>query len=184
MIKEVIIVEGKDDYSAVIKAVDAEIIITHGFGLNEKIYKQIDYAYKNKGIIIFTDPDYAGENIRKKLAERYKEAKHAYLPQDEAIKKDNIGIENATPENIRKALNKVQTIQENGEILFTVSDMINYGLSGHEQASKNRELVGNYLGIGYSNAKSFLKKLNNYGITKEAFEEAIKNTIMKTNEKK
>lgn len=49
MIKEVIIVEGKDDYSAVKKAVDAEIIITHGFGLNEKIYQQIDYAYKKRG---------------------------------------------------------------------------------------------------------------------------------------
>lgn len=55
--------------------------------------------------------------------------------------------------------------------------MINHHLSGHEQASKNRELVGNYLGIGYNNAKTFLKKLNAYGISYEAFQEALEKTI-------
>ena len=51
--------------------------------------------------------------------------------------------------------------------------MIENQLTGHENASKNREIVGNELGIGYANAKSFLKRLNNYGITKEAFNKAM-----------
>ncbi|MEG1416535.1 MAG: ribonuclease M5, partial [Clostridium sp.] len=36
MIKEVIVVEGKDDVSAVKRAVDADLIITSGFGLTAK----------------------------------------------------------------------------------------------------------------------------------------------------
>ena len=173
MIKEVIIVEGKDDYSAVKKAVDAEIIITHGFGLNDEIYRRIEFAYKNRGIIIFTDPDYAGENIRKKLVERFPEAKHAYLPLNEGTRKGNIGIENATPENINKALGKVKTINIDKVETFTINDLIEYELTGNADASKNREFVGNYLGIGYGNGKTFVKRLNNYGISVEEFNKAI-----------
>ena len=65
MIKEVIVVEGRDDEAAVKKAVDAEIITTHGYGISQKTYRRIEEAYERCGIIIFTDPDFAGENIRK-----------------------------------------------------------------------------------------------------------------------
>ena len=37
MIKEVIVVEGKDDVAAVKAAIDAEIIITNGFGYGQKL---------------------------------------------------------------------------------------------------------------------------------------------------
>ena len=36
------------------------------------------------------------------------------------------------------------------------------------------EELGNKLGIGYGNANQMLSRLNNYGITKEEFIEAIK----------
>ena len=39
LIKEVIVVEGRDDITAVKKAVDAEIIATSGFGINAKIIR-------------------------------------------------------------------------------------------------------------------------------------------------
>jgi len=39
VIKEIIVVEGKSDISAVKKAVDAEVISTSGLGINDKIYK-------------------------------------------------------------------------------------------------------------------------------------------------
>ena len=45
MIKEVIVVEGRDDITAVKKAVDAEIIATSGFGINAKIIDKIIEKY-------------------------------------------------------------------------------------------------------------------------------------------
>ena len=36
-IKEIIVVEGKDDISAVKKAVSAEVISVNGFGINDEI---------------------------------------------------------------------------------------------------------------------------------------------------
>ncbi len=56
MIKEIIVVEGKSDISAVKRAVDAEVIATSGLGLNEKIISVIKKASQNRGIIILTDP--------------------------------------------------------------------------------------------------------------------------------
>ena len=65
-IREAIIVEGKDDTAAVKQAVSAIIIETHGFGMPEYIWPVIDRAYRERGIIVLTDPDYAGEKIRRK----------------------------------------------------------------------------------------------------------------------
>lgn len=175
MIKEVIIVEGKDDEAAVKKAVDAEIIITHGYGIKRETYKRIETAYKNKGIIIFTDPDHAGENIRKKIVNKFPGSKHAYLTRKEAIKEKDIGIENASPESIIEALNKAKASSINTKQVFSMEDLIYYGLSGDANASCLREKVGAQLGIGYGNAKTFLNRLNNYSITREEFRKAVKN---------
>ncbi len=78
-IKETIIVEGRDDTAAINRAVDALTIETHGFGMPDSIWPQIDKAYREQGIIVFTDPDYAGEKIRRKIAERYPGCRQAFL---------------------------------------------------------------------------------------------------------
>ena len=81
MIREVIVVEGKDDEAAVKKAVDAEVIITSGLGIEEKTIERICHAQQRTGVIIFTDPDFPGEKIRKMISEKVPGCKHAYLPR-------------------------------------------------------------------------------------------------------
>ena len=55
MIKEIIVVEGRDDEAAIKRAIEAETIATHGFGIKAETFKRIEKAYAEKGIIIFTD---------------------------------------------------------------------------------------------------------------------------------
>ena len=174
MIKEVIVVEGKDDEAAVKRAVEAQVLITHGFGISQKTLRQIREAYERCGIIILTDPDHAGENIRKKLAGYFPEAKHAFISREAGTKKDDIGVENASPETIRRALEKVRTEQAVREDRFTMADMVGLGLSAGEGAAQRRDRLGGILGIGYANTKTFLNRLNHYGITRAEFEEALK----------
>lgn len=57
---------------------------------------------------------------------------------------------------------------------FSDEDMLRYQLVGSDNASKRRSKLGDELGIGYCNAKQFLKRLNNYGIRREELECAIK----------
>lgn len=175
LIKEVIVVEGKDDITAVKRALDAEIITTGGFGFPKGVMERIKEAQRRRGVIIFTDPDFAGEKIRKKIANEVKGCKHAFLPREEAIKGDNIGIENASVESIIEALAKVRTETNEKREEFTKSDLIKNGLIGDTQSSHIRDELGKILGIGYGNAKQFLNRLNNYGVTREEFEEAIQN---------
>ena len=48
MIKEVIVVEGRDDVTAVKKAVDAEMIAVGGFGINAKVISKNKRSSKEK----------------------------------------------------------------------------------------------------------------------------------------
>ena len=154
MIKEVIVVEGKDDIDAVKKAVDAEVISTNGFGYKRELIDILRNIADRRGIIILTDPDYAGEQIRKDLSKHIKNAKHAFLPQSEAIK-------NARPNNIERA-------EE-----FKKEELLRLGFIGKKDSKEKREQLGAILGIGYSNSKQLLNRLNNFGIKRSEFEKAI-----------
>ncbi|MDO5017898.1 MAG: ribonuclease M5 [Lagierella massiliensis] len=172
MIKEVIVVEGKDDITAVKKAVDCEIIATGGYHFPKDLFKRISKAQKEKGVIVLTDPDYAGEKIRKIINNRIPGVKNAYLPRELSLRDDDIGIENAKTKDILKALENAKAVHEQKREEFCFQDLINYNLTGNN--SKDLRLfVGNELSIGYSNSKQFLKRLNNYNISREKLEEVI-----------
>lgn len=173
MIKEVIVVEGKDDVAAVKAAIDAEIITTNGFGYGKELIKTLKKLSQRRGIIIFTDPDYMGEKIRRDIAAQVKGCKHAFLPQSKTTKKDDIGIENAKPEDIILALKRAKPIMVEQKEIYTKEDMILFGLAGGKNSRAFRDRLGHDLGIGYGNAKQFLSRLNNFGISKEEFIEAV-----------
>lgn len=173
MIKEIIVVEGKDDISAVKRAVDAEVIATNGYGFPKGVVERIKKAQKERGIIVLTDPDYAGERIRMKVASIAGNCKHAFISQEEGMKEDDIGVENASPESIVRALQKARYEQVRKRVEFTYADMLHYGLTGKHEASKNRAILGHILGIGYCNTKQLLNRLNHYGISREEFVKAM-----------
>lgn len=173
MIKEVLVVEGKMDVVAIDKAVEADCIITEGFNLKPKALDSIEKAYKKRGIIIMTDPDSAGERIRRFLTKRFPDAKHAFIPKENATANNDIGIEQASPEAIRTALAKVRTMDWAPTNNFSGADLLKAGISGSPAAGEKRAKLGAVLGIGYANAKTFLHRLNNYGITREEFLQAV-----------
>lgn len=173
MIKEVIVVEGKDDISAVKKAVDAELIATNGFGFPKYVKERIAKASQTRGVIVLTDPDYAGEKIRREVAKIAKNCKHAYIPRNLATKDDDIGVENASPKDIIDALEKAHCIKIGKKVEFTMKDMVDNNLTISENSCARRDCVGAKLGIGYGNTKQFLSRLNNFGITRQEFESAV-----------
>ena len=173
MIKEVIVVEGRDDITAVKAAIDAEVIATNGFGYKKELVSTLKSIGERRGLIILTDPDFAGEQIRKDLSSKIPNCKHAFLAQGKALKKDNIGVENATAEDILEAINKARPHKVKVEINFTKEDLIELGLSGTPDARDRRDRLGDILGIGYANSKQFLNRLNNFGVSKEEFIKAL-----------
>lgn len=175
MIREVIVVEGKRDVAAIKRAVAAECLITGGFALAPYNISKIEAAYQRNGIIILTDPDSAGERIRKTLTARFPQAKHAFIPRKAATSVDNddIGVEQADAAAILAALQKARCQQYQPRQEFTLEDMLSAGLAGANNAGQRRQLLGEILGIGYANAKAFLRRLNIYGVTREEFAAAL-----------
>lgn len=174
-VSEMIVVEGRDDTSAILAAVDAMTIETHGYGIRKETWELLEKAYESKGLIIFTDPDPAGERIRRTLTEKFPKAKHAFLDRDDASSNGDVGIENASPKAIRAALSKVRSEVEDGDnkTPFTVSDMDRWGLAGGPGSSQLRRALGKELGIGFAGAKTFLKRLNHFGVDRRDVEEAL-----------
>lgn len=170
-VKEIIVVEGRDDQAAIKRALDTETIATHGFGITKDTWALIEKAYNTRGIIIFTDPDFAGEEIRKKIKAKFPDAKDAYMDRADATKAGDIGIENAQPKAILEALEKAKCTKTVITEEFKMPDLIKHGLSGGSGASDKRRALGSRLGIGYGNSTAFLNKLNQYGIQREIFEE-------------
>lgn len=175
-IKEVIVVEGKDDISAVKAAVDAEVFQVNGHAVRKnKSIDKLKLAYENKGLIILTDADYAGEEIRKFLNKNFPKAKNAYIPRKNSTKNQDIGVENAKPEDIIAALEKARCcFEETKENIFTPELLFEYGLIAGKDSFTLREKLGDELGIGYSNGKQLISKLNKYNIGFEEFKNAYK----------
>lgn len=173
MIKEVIVVEGRDDITAVKRAVDAEIIAVGGFGINKEVIDRIKEAQKRQGVIVFTDPDFAGEKIRRIISKRVSGVKHAYITKQEGLRDDDIGVENASPETIIRALKNAKCEVKEKRDFFNAQDLYYFNLTGGSDAKKRREELGRELGIGYCNSAQFITRLNNYGITREEFVAAL-----------
>lgn len=220
-IEEIIVVEGRDDTAAILQAVDAVTIETHGFGIRDETWDMIETAYLTKGIIVFTDPDAAGDRIRRRILQRFPRAGEAFLDQLQAEKDGDIGIENASPQSIREALDKahraVTTEQrldgpavsgggsnEEGASAGTAADdalaglaedsvlagtaadcrgsgtpeisnadLFRWGLDGVPGAATRRQQLGRKLGIGQATSKTFLRRLNHFGIRREEVEQAL-----------
>ncbi len=173
VIKEVIVVEGRDDTVAIKRAVEADTIETGGSAIGADVIRRVKLAQERRGVIILTDPDHAGERIRKIVAQQVPGCKHAFIPEDEATRKGDIGVENASPDSIRAALARLHTEMPSAEVLIDWDDLMMTGLVMHKDAAERRMKMGNLLGIGYCNGKQFHKRLRIFGITREEFAAAL-----------
>ena len=153
MIKEVLVVEGRSDVARIRAShIDVDMITTDGFNLKPHTLEQ----------------------IRKFLTDRFPNAKHAFIPRKDAIANNDLGVEQASPEAIRLALSKVRCATYEPQATFTMQDISAAGLNGTPDAADRRAEVGAILGIGYGNAKQFLKRLNHYGVTRDEWDDALR----------
>ena len=162
-IKEVIIVEGKNDSKRLKSFFDVDTIETNGLGLTKETIDFIKEVNKKRGVIVFVDPDNPGETIRKRLNEEIPNLKNAFVFKEDARTSKKVGVEHASKEALEEALNNLIEYRD-GNNSITNIDLIELGLI--DNASKRLELSKKYH-IGKCNNKTFLKRLNMLGIKKE-----------------
>ena len=175
MYNEAIVVEGNHDKSKVLAVYpDAFIIITNGSEINDSTLKLILETSKTRDIILLLDPDGPGEKIRKTVEHIVPNVKHAFIKKDKCISrnKKKVGIEHASHKDIKDALeNLLVKVEEKSDI--TNKDIFALKLTGYPESSILRAKVSDKLNFGRPNKKTFLKRLNMFGITKKQLEEII-----------
>jgi ribonuclease M5 len=170
-IKEIIVVEGKSDTAVIKRAVNADTIETNGSEISVDTIKKIKLAQQIRGVIIFTDPDFPGEKIRKIISQEVSGCKHAFLPKHKAIARNDkgVGVEHANIHDIRDALSNIHEEDEGFVEEISWQDLVDAGLIGGPTARIRRERLGNLLNIGYNNGKQLFKRLKVFRVSKEEF---------------
>ena len=175
-IQEVIVVEGKDDTANLRRFYEVDTYETRGSAINEDDLERIDKLNELRGVIVFTDPDYNGERIRKIIMEAVPTAKHAFLNRGEASPKSktrgrSLGVEHANFEDILARV--LGSYDDDNQFDISKSDLMKLGLLMGSDSRKRREYLGEALRIGYCNGKQLLKRLELFGITLEELEEVM-----------
>lgn len=176
-IKEAVIVEGRYDKIKLSSLIDAPIIETNGFRVFSDKEKQnlIKKIADARGILVMTDSDSAGfviRNFLKGVVDKSK-IKHCYIPQIEGKEKRKaqsgkeglLGVEGVSDDVIIDAIRKsgATIIGENSTAKkeITKSDLLYLGLTGTENAQKNRNMLLKHLRLPtYLTTNAMLTALN------------------------
>jgi len=176
-IKEVIVVEGYHDL-AKLKSIYStiDVYITNGSEISEAALKELKVLNESRGLILFLDPDFQGERIRRILSDYVGPSKHAFLMKKDCINKNKtkVGIEHANSEKIIKALSSFYTTKKVVKDNVKISDLYNLGLIGNKDSKALRLAIGERLGIGLNNGKTLLNKINMFGITLDEIKVALR----------
>ncbi|MDD3049360.1 MAG: ribonuclease M5 [Bacilli bacterium] len=175
-IKEIIVVEGKNDKNTLKQFVECDTIETQGTHLSKTTLELLKKANEQRGIIIFTDPDAPGEMIRTKINQFVPNAKNAFMMKEKARTTKKVGIEHASKEDILLSLQHVITYQETYEEKITMEDLFALGLNGQSNSATLRAKIGAVLFLGKCNAKQLLKRVNMLQMDRKQLERIVRET--------
>ena len=175
-IKEVVVVEGYHDL-AKLKAIyeTIDIYITNGSEISDETLKELKILNEKRGLILFLDPDYQGERIRRIINDYVGETKHAFLKKKDCISKNKkkVGIEHAKRDVIVKGLTSFYMSSNSPTINIEFEDLYRLNLIGNSNSKALRKQLGEELGIGLNNGKTLLKKLNMFNINIEQIKDIL-----------
>ncbi|MDE6707139.1 MAG: DUF4093 domain-containing protein [Oscillospiraceae bacterium] len=187
-IRQAIIVEGKYDKIKLASLVKAVIIQTNGFQIykNQELLELIRYYANTTGILILTDSDRAGFQIRNyiKGAVTKGNIKNIYIPdifgkekrKNKPSAEGKLGVEGMETEILREAFQKAGVLTEekiSGEII-TKTDLYLAGLNGTQNSALKRRELQEKLNLPKLLSATGLLEVLNAMMTKEDFWNMLK----------
>lgn len=187
-LKQAVIVEGKYDKIRLANLVDAVIIPVHGFSIykDRETAELIRSLAKKTGIIILTDSDGAGFQIRNKIRSLAADGEviNVYIPEiagkerrkRSPSKEGTLGVEGVSDEILTAAFQKAGVLAESvSERInpITKADLLDWGLIGGENSAYRREELQRALGLPRKLSANMLLEILNVMYSKEEFEEFV-----------
>ncbi|MBE6902035.1 MAG: DUF4093 domain-containing protein [Ruminococcaceae bacterium] len=183
-IKQAIIVEGKYDKIKLSTLVDAVIIPTNGFAVYKDEEKKalIRSLAEKTGIIILTDSDSAGFDIRTHIRNIVKKGEiiNVYIPdifgkerrKSEPSKQGKLGVEGMSHEVLLEAFRKAGVLADAAEPKgepITKADLMDLGLIGAENSAQQRRELQKRLGLPELLSANMLIEILNVMYSREEF---------------
>lgn len=182
-IKEAVIVEGRYDKIKLSNILDTLIIETNGFGIykDKQKLKFIKRLADERGIIVLTDSDHSGFQIRSYIAAGVPKdkIKHIYIPdvygkekrKKVPSKEGKLGVEGMGEEVLLELFNKANVNAENViiENPITNFDLFDLGYSGVPDAKKNKKKLLSALDLPEFLSTNSLLSYINSSMTREEF---------------
>lgn len=106
----VIVVEGKSDISFLSSFLIGKFYLTNGCDINKERLKFLKLLSNNNKIIVITDPDIKGNEIRRKINEEIKGIINIELDKNYCKKKDKIGLAESSMDYIFNKLREYNLI--------------------------------------------------------------------------
>ncbi len=175
-VREVIVVEGRYDKNALAQVVDAAIVELGGFAVFNDKEKQafLRRLARERGIVLFTDPDGAGFVLRGRVRGMIPEGRvlHAYAPdvygkekrKRRGGKEGKLGVEGMKPAVLLAALRRAgatideeNTVKENN---ITKAELLDLGLVGEGSTARRAALCRDLALPEHLNANALLEALN------------------------
>lgn len=183
-IKQAVIVEGKYDKIRLSNIVDAVIVPVNGFSIyrDAETAELIRYLAKTTGIVILTDSDSAGFQIRNKIKNlaRGGEIIHVYVPDIAGKEKRKrtpskqglLGVEGIPDEVILEAFEKAGVSArrcEEAKEPITKADLLELGFIGGENSAARRAELQRRLGLPERLSANMLLEMLNVMFERERF---------------
>ena len=183
-IRELLIVEGKYDAAKLSSLVDGLILTTNGFSIYRDPEKRalIREMGKKRGIIILTDSDAAGFQLRHYIQNFAKGAsiKNAYIPavegkekrKDKPSKEGTLGVEGLPAEVLLNALRRAGATEEQPRTgrRLSYTDLYRLGISGTPGSAERRRELLSLIGLPLRLSKKALLETLDAGYTYEELE--------------
>ena len=161
-----IVVEGTTDVQKLMPVIDAEFLVTNGSAVSKDCIEFIQEAKRRgKEILVLTDPDFPGDQIRKKLDQSIPGLTHIFLDKEKAISNRKVGVAQAKTEYLLQSLQHKITANPSHHQSISMQELQELGLVGVEQSFAKREKVLKHFHLGFANVKTMLKRLNFLGVT-------------------
>ena len=172
-INGILVVEGKSDVAFLSQFIDAEFVITNGSEISVKTIEYLKKCRENRDIFILTDPDSPGKRIRDVLDAEIPNLKHCFVAKEKSIKHNKVGVAESTKEEVLNALKNYVVSSKDPIGDIQMSELMALGLVGESDSELKRAKICEKLHLGFCNAKTFLKRINNCGITLEEIRKSL-----------
>lgn len=160
-----LVVEGTSDVQKLMPFVDAEFVVTNGSALSKETISFIQEAKRRgRDVIVMTDPDFPGEQIRRKLDQSVAGLTHIFLDKQFAIAKNKVGVAQAKIDYLLQSITHKMSAKPPQKQTITMNDLQALGLIGDDKSSILRKKVLEHFHLGHANVKTMLKRLNFLGI--------------------